>query len=108
MNLKNKVYFTFTFLFFLNIVDLIVTFIGINRFGFIVEKNENIVFIINEYGWVILSTIKVFGVFIAGLPLTISCYMTDNEIYLKFCLYCLLLLCIIFIFVIINWVLILV
>ena len=108
MNLKNKVYSTFTFLFFLNIIDLIITFIGINRFGFIAEKNENIIFIVNEYGWATLSIIKIFGVFVAGLPLIISCNITDNKTYLKFCFYCLLWLCMIFIFMIINWVLILV
>ena len=59
--MKKLFWFLFLSITILNILDFIVTYIGISNYGFVVEGNPNIVFMVKNFGWIITGLIKILG-----------------------------------------------
>lgn len=63
MNLKESLIFLLIFFNFLNFLDLITTFIGVNIYTFTFEGNMNVIWLIQNFGWFGFSFIKILGCF---------------------------------------------
>lgn len=101
-----------------NFFDLIVTIIGINNYGFSVEGNSNIVFIVSNFGFIPLIIIKIVGVFLISLYYYKNIIYSVNKYkyknikffyyYKYFSLFVLLYVNLLFIYIIYDWVIFLV
>ena len=67
--------FLFFLLNILNVVDLFSTFLGITKFGYSFESNQNIIILIKNYGWIGCSLIKVLGILFGTLGIL---YITNR------------------------------
>lgn len=116
MNDLNKLFFPklLIFLNIFNFIDLIVTIIGINKYGLIAEGNLTLVYIISNFGFVPLIIIKIVGVFLISLYYKINVdfvvkkAVTDEQKrYVKYFMLlsniCLLIMNFIFIKIIVEW-----
>lgn len=95
----------------LNFIDLIVTYIGVNRFGLVAESNSNIIFLLENFGWFSLIFVKVYILPLFFIPVIETLKRIDLKYKRKYesivSLYLLILICM-FITIIIDWVVILI
>lgn len=106
MNIK-KISFFFLFLvYFLNVIDLIVTFFGVNKFGLVAESNQMLIYLIKNFGWEITGFLKIIVVFIFSIPLIIQIKYGDKKFEHINVLGLFILICL-FVYIIISWLMIL-
>ena len=82
MNKKLFISLSFCLIFF-NILDFVLTYIGISNYDFSIESNENIVFMVKTFGWTITGIIKILGVPILLLLVNKSLQNLQNNKYYK-------------------------
>lgn len=101
--LKRIFYISLIFFYILNITDGIVTFYGIEKFGFGAEGNDFLIYLVKNFGWEITFIFKVVGVIFTSLPLGIVVKKAKSFKYLIIPFTGLFFMIICFIIIIIDW-----
>lgn len=79
MKLKKISYILLFFVYFFNVIDLIITFFGISRFGISAESNTILIFLIEKFGFEIMGIFKIISIIIYSIPLIILIRKTNGK-----------------------------